>query len=99
MRRYSKESNPSMAGATRTARLARKSAPGIEQQSGRRSTEVTWLAGMASRGHSEGSWKARNVGGRLAASAADAAGTDHCPGRKDEDSYSEANRRDSEAAG
>lgn len=54
---------------------------------------------MASRGHSEGSWQARSVGDRLAASAVDAAGIDHCLVKKGEESYSVANKRDSETVG
>ena len=95
--------NPNMAGVTKT-----ESDPTNDhdtgqqkpqhQQPDRHSREVMWQAWMASRGHSEGFWRARSVGETREASGADAADIDHCRGNMDGGSCSATYRWDTKEA-
>lgn len=94
--------DPSMAGVTKTVSVPMNDRDTGQQkrqhQPDRHSREVMWQAWMASRGHSEGFWRARSVGETREASGADAADIDHCRGNMDGGSCSATYRWDTKEA-
>lgn len=87
-----------MAGAERTEEWARLNAPDTGRPD-HCSRAVKSRARAASREHSAGSWRARSVGGRPAASGAGAEDIDHCWDRRSDGFYWEMRRRGTEDVG